>query len=261
MIVFFDIDGTIISDDGKNMIPESAVRAIRAARGNGHLMYINTGRTYMNVEPPIREIGFDGYICGCGTYIQCGDDVILNRTVPRGICEKITRLVRECDMTPVYERFDALFTDKTARILDGLKDLLETFKSQGKDLSRDASDADFGFDKFVVWYDEKSDLDKFKRGIAENFDFIDRGWGFCELAPKGFSKGAGIKIVCEHLGVSENDTIAIGDSLNDTPMLDAAKISVAMGNSVKELLDTADFVTRDLYDGGIEYALRRFGLI
>ncbi len=261
MIVFFDIDGTIISDDEKHFVPESAVKAIRAARKNGHLMYINTGRTIMNVEPELREIGFDGYVCGCGTYIECNGKVLLNRTVPKPLCNEIADLVYECDMTPVYERSDSFFIDKRLREIGGFPALKALFKTQGKDISRDRSDADFGFDKMVAWYDEKSDLEKFKRGIEKEFDYIDRGYGFCELAVKGFSKGTGIELVCRHHGADISDAIAIGDSLNDLPMLEAVPHSVAMGNSVEELKKLSSFVTKDIYDGGIEYALRHFGLI
>ena len=50
MIVFFDLDGTLISDDEAYIIPDSAVNAIHKAQKNGHLMYVDTGRTVMNVE-------------------------------------------------------------------------------------------------------------------------------------------------------------------------------------------------------------------
>ena len=63
-IAFFDIDGTLTSEiDGS--IPESAVYAIRAARANGNLMFINTGRCFQNVEQRFRDVGFDGFVCGC----------------------------------------------------------------------------------------------------------------------------------------------------------------------------------------------------
>jgi len=59
-IAFFDIDGTLTSEiDGS--LPESAIHAIRRARTFGHLMFINTGRCFQNVEPRFRRIGFDGY--------------------------------------------------------------------------------------------------------------------------------------------------------------------------------------------------------
>ena len=55
-IAFFDIDGTLTSEiDGS--IPESAVYAIRAARANGNLMFINTGRCFQNVEQRFRDVG------------------------------------------------------------------------------------------------------------------------------------------------------------------------------------------------------------
>ncbi len=260
MIVFFDIDGTIVSEI-THTIPESAANAIRAARKNGHLMYINTGRTIMNVEKDLRDIGFDGYVCGCGTYIECGDELLLNRTVPKKLCREISDLIYECDMTPVYERSDVFFTDKRIREMDGFAELKERFRTQGKDLSHDVSESDFGFDKLVAWYDEKSDLEKFKVGVKDEFDFIDRGYGFCELAVKGLSKGTGIDEVCRYHGISINDAIAIGDSLNDMPMLEAVPHSVAMGNSVKGLLEYASFVTKTVEDDGIEYALKHFGLI
>ena len=43
-ILFFDIDGTLLSHRTLQ-IPESAKRAIRKAKENGHLIFINTGRT------------------------------------------------------------------------------------------------------------------------------------------------------------------------------------------------------------------------
>jgi hypothetical protein len=261
MIVFFDIDGTIVSDDDKHIVPESTVNAIRAARKNGHLMYINTGRTIMNIEPELRAIGFDGYVCGCGTYIECDGKLLLNRTVPKKLCLEVADLSYECDMTPLYERSDAFFADRRAREIGGYAALKARFKTQGKDISRDVSESDFGFDKMVAWYDEKSDLEKFKKGIEKEFDFIDRGYGFCELAVKGFSKGSGIEAVCDYYGIPISDAYAIGDSLNDLPMLKAVPGSIAMGNSTDALKKQSAFVTKDLYDDGIEYALKHFKLI
>ena len=60
-VAFFDIDGTLTSEiDGS--VPQSTKDAIRRARQNGHLMFINTGRCMQNVEERFREVGFDGYV-------------------------------------------------------------------------------------------------------------------------------------------------------------------------------------------------------
>ena len=39
-ILFFDIDGTLITDDGKRYFPDSAKEAIQKARENGHLAFM-----------------------------------------------------------------------------------------------------------------------------------------------------------------------------------------------------------------------------
>ena len=64
-IMFFDIDGTLIPEDGDHKIPESAVRALRLAREAGNLLFINTGRPVFNVGRELRCLGFDGFVCGC----------------------------------------------------------------------------------------------------------------------------------------------------------------------------------------------------
>ena len=49
-MLFFDIDGTLITTDGKRTFPESAKRALREARERGHLVYINTGPVMENLD-------------------------------------------------------------------------------------------------------------------------------------------------------------------------------------------------------------------
>ena len=42
-LLFFDIDGTILSEGEKRYVPDSAIRAIRELQANGHLCFINSG--------------------------------------------------------------------------------------------------------------------------------------------------------------------------------------------------------------------------
>ena len=52
-IIFLDVDGTLVDFD--NRIPESAIKAIRQARGNGHLIYVCTGRSKAEMPQEIWE--------------------------------------------------------------------------------------------------------------------------------------------------------------------------------------------------------------
>ena len=67
--------------------------------------------------------------------------------------------------------------------------------------------------------------------------------------------------VAKDLGYSIADTIAIGDSDNDTAMLKAAGTSVAMGNATHGIECFCDMTTTDIHDDGIANAFVTLGLI
>ena len=257
-IMFFDIDGTLMEDSPTHYVPKSTVKALRKARKAGHLLFVNTGRPVINVDADVRRLGFDGYICGCGTYIECRGRELFYHTNTVELCQRMAELVRETDCAPLYERRDAFFFDQTTRDLPMIRDLRDTFRMQEKNVWRSADDPDFSFDKFVIAYDERSDLAAFKAGIAPYFEFIDRGWGFGEMAPRGFSKRTGMEFILQHFGMEHTDAYAIGDSLNDLPMFEAAGTGIAMGNGEK-LIPYADYVTADLWHNGVYQAMRHFG--
>ena len=75
-ILFIDVDGTLV--DYENHLPESAVRAIRAARAAGHRVYICTGRSRAEVYPPLWDIGLDGMIGGNGSYVEDHGVVVMH---------------------------------------------------------------------------------------------------------------------------------------------------------------------------------------
>ena len=62
--LFFDIDGTILSEETKE-IPKSAIEALLEVKKKGHLLFINTGRTMCSIPAELKQFAFDGYLCGC----------------------------------------------------------------------------------------------------------------------------------------------------------------------------------------------------
>lgn len=66
--LFFDIDGTLLSEVNRN-VPGSAKEALDQARKNGHLVFINSGRTYCLIGSIKKLVQVDGYCCGCGTVL------------------------------------------------------------------------------------------------------------------------------------------------------------------------------------------------
>ena len=256
--IFFDIDGTIISEDG--YLPDSAVRAIQAARKKGNTTLINTGRTAMNVDSFLREIGFDGYIYGCGTELEYDGKILFHEKQTPACSREIVELVRRTNVAVLYERSDAMFLDRSTRILPDLEKLLQLYARKHVTVSDLPDDADWYTDKFVIWYDEKSDLAAFQTGLTGKFDYIDRGNHIAEMVPCGCSKATGMQKMMKLLGADRSHVFAIGDSLNDRPMLEVAGTGIAMGDNPM-LHPYADYITANLAEDGLEKALSYFDLI
>ena len=115
-IAFFDIDGTLTSEiDGS--IPQSAITAIRKARANGNLMFLNTGRCIQNVEPRFQEVGFDGFVCGCGTDIYCGGKNLLHVTQSHEITMELLKAARDTNVDIVFESSTAVAYDPVRPVI------------------------------------------------------------------------------------------------------------------------------------------------
>ncbi len=256
--IFFDIDGTIVAEG--DFLPASAVNAIHSARQNGVLTIINTGRTAKNVDPLIREIGFDGYIYGCGTEMEYAGETLFHISQTAACSRAMVELVRSCAVAVLYERSDAMFYDPRTRMMPGLQSLLDVYAAKHTAVFPLPLDENWQMDKFVIWHDSESDLARFQAGIANRFDYIDRGNGFAEMVPCGCSKAKAMAQLLQKLRIPKAQTYAIGDSLNDRSMLALAGTGIAMGDP-SLLHPYADYITAPLRADGLAKALEHFHLI
>lgn len=71
-------------------------------------------------------------------------------------------------------------------------------------------------------------------------------------------KETGMNKVMNYLGKDNVKTVAIGDSLNDVPMFEAADYSAVMGDGVESIKEMADYVSRDAARGGVGDAIEYF---
>lgn len=67
--------------------------------------------------------------------------------------------------------------------------------------------------------------------------------------------------MADHLGLDPQLTMAFGDGGNDTAMIKAAGIGIAMGNALDSLKQEADYTTTSVDDDGIWNAMQHFHLV
>lgn len=258
-IIFFDIDGTLLTEN-THIIPESTKLALKKAKENGHLLFINTGRASSNIDNYIKEFNFDGYVCGCGTYIEFNNKELFSKTLDKSFAQDLVKNIRACKLDGVIESKTATYYDDFIYGPE-VKQIKDNHSLKEGLLMKSFDDENIDCDKFVVWYNEKSDFEKFHNIYKNDFEFIHRDVNFYEIVPKGFSKASGIEFLIKELNIPFENTYAIGDSTNDLSMLSYVKNSIAMGNSNPVLFDLVSYITTDIEEDGIYNALKHFSLI
>lgn len=86
------------------------------------------------------------------------------------------------------------------------------------------------------------------------------GGHFAQVAGKGATKADALRLFAERLGVPLAETLAVGDWMNDLPMIELAGVGVAMAEAPEDVRGAADWVTDGVHEHGVARALERFVL-
>lgn len=125
-LIFLDVDGTLV--DYHNRIPESAIKAIRQARENGHLVYVCTGRSKAEMQPELWEIGLDGMIGGNGSYVEHHGQVLMHQLISKEDAAKIVDWLTERHLAFYLESNNGLFASPDFR--ERARETLKTYAIQ-----------------------------------------------------------------------------------------------------------------------------------
>lgn len=258
-LVFFDIDGTIWDDN--MLIPDTTVEAIRKLRANGHKAFLCSGRARASITAQnLLDIGFDGIIAACGTYIEMNGKVLYERLLSEETVNKILTVCREAKLPVVLEGPRDYWIDAKGFEEDPYIDYL--FLDLGKHAHNiEGYEGKIEINKFSADVLKKTDYKRIKEVFSEEFNILEHTPVVIEFVPKGFSKKSGIEWLCKYLDVEMEDTYALGDSINDLEMLAAVGHGVAMGNGSKPAKEAAEYITTDIWDDGVRNALVHYGLI
>jgi Cof subfamily protein (haloacid dehalogenase superfamily) len=281
-IVFLDIDGTLAD---RNHIPLSARRVCRKARKNGHLLYICTGRSRVQISPSILNAGFDGVVSSGGAWIETMDKkaegnnpkVLFHTSFEKKF------LCRLLDYFKIYKTPYMLELPGKVLASSYLKPWLDALYVGRPWTLRTVTEKIYTriiFRSFVEGepdsWDEVCKV-VFMEPVGLTFEDVEREFrGECELfrnsipikgikggeiSPLGVHKGSALERVIAYHGIHRENSIAIGDSDNDRTMLECAGVGIAMGNADDALKQIADDVTDSIENAGLAKAFKKYGLV
>lgn len=261
-LVAFDLDGTLIGRD--LVISERVRQAVARMLEAGILGCLATGRMYRASVPFARELGFETpLMCYQGAaIIDPVTDEILHRVVlGNPVVRRLVAIAESEGMHLQLYRNDEYYAESRNRFSDLYASLAKAEPVIVPSL-REAF-AYSGATKAVVVADPP-DARRYEERISADLGasaYVTRSLPeFVEILDPSVDKGDALRFVAARLGVAMQDVVAIGDSWNDAPLLEAAGFGVAMGSAPPELRQVAAAVVADVEHDGVAEAIERYVL-
>lgn len=252
-IIAMDLDDTLLKHD--LTISDRTVSVLAQCAQRGILPVLASGRAPEAMYPYAKRIGITemkSYIvANNGSQIIRSDtrDLVYERFLPEDIAIEAFRMTvaagLSChiyDDTTIYVSRETEYSERDFR-LSGLKpqvpaDFEEIIRRGVYKLVIP------GHPEFVIPVEAEFKVLFKDRATV----FVSKPF-FLEVLPLNAGKGEALKEIAEHfLGITREEVMAFGDSMNDESMIRYAGLSVAMKNSRQEILDLARFVTDNTND-------------
>lgn len=265
-LIVSDFDGTLI--DSRHSVPPKVRQAIENYVRDGGIFAVITGRMMASILPQVRALGLKGLVGACqGTEI-C--DIVSGKMIRSGgltaeqASEACSALERGGYFVVAYSG-DRLITDIPAdnKYLKQYEKIIQIkafhpekpvsqYIAENAIVCQKVASLCFPKDKLKI-YDYLVSLFDGKYDITYSAEVL------VEISPVGDNKGEALKFLAEHYGVPLEQTVAIGDNLNDLPMIECAGIGVAVENATERLKERADAITLSNDQGAVAQVIAKYG--
>lgn len=254
--VFFDVDGTLMSFK-THQVPATTVDAIRTLQSKGIKTILATGRSINSIDH-VQFLEFDGYVTFNGGYCLNRDmEILYRKTIDSRDIQAILDYANKRPLSFSFMSEKEITVHDVTPEIAGMYAHLNLPVPPPVDLEQVDIESILQTNIFLGPDDEKV----FMKEVMPNS--VASRWTplFADVNPGGLSKKVGIDIFCKYFGIDRQQTMAFGDGGNDITMLQHVGLGIAMGNANPEVKEIADFVTQDVDNDGIQYALNHFGVI
>lgn len=254
-----DIDGTLLNS--AHELPPGSREAVWSAAKNGVTICLMSARPPRAVFPIRDALGVDGPLACCGGGLILADE---KRLADSRLTRECTRAVlhetqaRHIHLS-VYRDLDWLIAaeDEWSRaeaVITGIQPTvapLETLFSSGN--------ADAGAHKLLCM-GEKNKIDELIPVLEAKYlpmTLVRSKDEYLEVVPAGAGKDTAMRALCEALGLTPDEVMALGDHDIDAPLLRAAGLGIAMGNASPIARAAADELTDSCDADGAAHAIYR----
>ena len=261
-LIAMDLDGTLKNDE--KVITEKTAACLMELQQSGVRLVLASARPSPGLlaESTFLQLPeHDGILMSYngGRIVEAGTGSTLYETaMPLDMARNVLKKLEEYPVTVILDDGKQFYVTDP----DGYKVGYECWNNNMSctKVENLAAFIDFEPVKFLmsVQPDELSSVQKqIASWLPPELTIVQTAPFYLEIIPAVINKGEGLRQICSLLDIPLEETIAFGDSENDIPMLRAAGIGVAMGNSTQDVLEMADAVTDSNNEDGIAVFLNR----
>jgi 5-amino-6-(5-phospho-D-ribitylamino)uracil phosphatase len=236
-LIALDMDGTLLND--QHEISEENRQAIKEAQEKGVYVVLSTGRSLRKCEYHADSLALTSYLVTVnGSEIWDDKRELIERHIVKS--DSIQWML---DLTKQHNvRFWAINTNRN------------WFDEMPEDIHAEEW-LKFGFN-----IKDEPTRDKILKELQARgeFELSNSTPTNIEVNPAGINKAKGLTLVCERLGIEMKNVMAVGDSLNDLAMIEAAGLGIAMGNAQETVKKAAAWVTSTNNEDGVAKAIRKW---
>ncbi|CQR24904.1 haloacid dehalogenase [Streptococcus varani] len=264
-LVAVDLDGTLLTD--KREITTEVFDAVQDAKKAGIKIVIATGRPITGVQQILKDLKLtdpgDYVITFNGGLVQdaATKEDVVKETLTYDDYLDIELLSRKLGLPMHASTKKGMYT---ANRNIGKYTIHEAMLVDSPVFYRTPEEmADEEIVK-IMMVDEPELLDQKIKQIPQAFfdkyNISKSAPFYLEICPKTASKGKAIKYLADYLGLTLDQTMAIGDQENDRSMLEMVENPVVMENGTPELKKMAKYITKSNQESGVAYAIREWVL-
>jgi Cof subfamily protein (haloacid dehalogenase superfamily) len=242
-----DVDGTLLRHDKTIHVDDRA--AIRRARDAGISVVLATGRLVGTTMAIAEQVGLDGLmVCADGTLVVDAKThhVVERRSFSLAHARHATQLAREHGLGTFVLHDDAIHFDERAAMHAHYASGWTPHLTQHPTLEECCVTADV---LGIISFGPQLQVEATREKLGDEAGAATLTFGamvdhVLKLTPIGIDKATGLAAVAAHLGLAREQVAAVGDWLNDVPMLKWAGRSYAMGQAVEEVRRSAQIVLK-----------------
>lgn len=262
-LLVLDVDGTLLNDERE--ISKRTLAALLKVQQMGVRIVLASGRPTYGLMPLAKtlELGnYGGFVLsynGCQIIKAQNGEISFERRINPEMLPYLEKKARKNGFAIFTYHDDTLITDSPDNEYIKNEALLNNLKIIREDEFSTA--IDFAPCKCMLVSDKEKALigleQHWEKRLAGTLDAFRSEPYFLEVVPCGVNKANTLGALLEHLGVTREEVIAVGDGVCDVTMLQLAGMGVAMGHSQDSVKVCADYVTASNEEDGVALAVEK----